>query len=358
MMSSGVLSKSVLAITLSLIIQFSAFSKSRSINQLRDKISNQSSKVSKLAGKIRSLEKNIVLKNENYLERVRVIEGLENKIRVVRQSLAQQRSDLDQSYLIVSDSIERYLLEVEDDESDESLEKRSLYLNVLEAKRLELSKGLKESNNLERKVDSYEKRILSQKRSERILYDLIINLENKKKSLSQNYISELERKNNNQEKLDKKLAKAKAYKKTYKKRVKNRIKRKIKKEKPQFLMSLILPAENIVDIKKGKAGIYLKYKESLPVKAPMSGQIEYAGELASYGNVLMINHGKDVRSVLMGDIKIKLKKGDFVKKNQVLGYTVSDTGVKKSLYYEVRKKNIAQNTIKWIAKDKTGRIKL
>ena len=79
--------------------------------------------------------------------------------------------------------------------------------------------------------------------------------------------------------------------------------------------------------------------EISPIKAPSSGKVVYTGELASYGNIIMIDHGQDVRSVIFGDMKIKANKGDLVEKSQILGYTMADPGIEKSLYYEIRKKN-------------------
>jgi len=62
----------------------------------------------------------------------------------------------------------------------------------------------------------------------------------------------------------------------------------------------------------------------------------------------MIDHGKDIRSVILGDINLKVKKGDLLDANGLVGYTNVDLGLTKSLYYEIRKNNKAQNTMKLI----------
>ena len=59
---------------------------------------------------------------------------------------------------------------------------------------------------------------------------------------------------------------------------------------------------------------------------------------------MMIDHGNQTRSVLLGHFLPKLKKGQAVRQGQILGYTRGRELVEK-LYFEVRKKNLAQNTV-------------
>ncbi len=115
-------------------------------------------------------------------------------------------------------------------------------------------------------------------------------------------------------------------------------------------LSLIPPLESFVNYKSGDKGVTFKYESRAPIKASAGGKVVYAGELASYGKVVMIDHGQEIRSVILGDIQIKASKGDQVKQGQILGYTLAEPGLKKSLYYEVRKKNVAQNTIALLEK--------
>ena len=74
----------------------------------------------------------------------------------------------------------------------------------------------------------------------------------------------------------------------------------------------------------------------------------FAGDLASYGQVVLIDHGKDLRTVLLGKMNIKVKKNDTVSHGDVLAYTINDSKDPQNLYFEVRKKNTAQNTILWL----------
>ena len=194
----------------------------------------------------------------------------------------------------------------------------------------------------------YDQKLTTTRSNEEIIYNLIMELENKKKEMSQKYISTLESKNLIEAKLDKMKAKKVAYKKVYKNRNAN----------GKATIAMDIPIEKFISARKGKKGIILKFTEITPIKAPSSGKIVYTGELASYGNIIIIDHGKDVRSVIFGDMKIKAKKGDLVQRTQVLGYTMADPGITKSLFYEVRKKNIAQNTLKWISPNTKKSLKI
>lgn len=94
-------------------------------------------------------------------------------------------------------------------------------------------------------------------------------------------------------------------------------------------------------------GVTFKFQGKNEVLATKSGKIAYVGSLANYGNVVMIDHGNDTRTVLLGQFDSSVKNGDVVKDSQIIGYTnprsVNGLGDGK-IYFEVRKNNLAQNT--------------
>ena len=95
-----------------------------------------------------------------------------------------------------------------------------------------------------------------------------------------------------------------------------------------------------------KAGITFKFKERQPVKTTLGGVVSHVGSLANYGNVLMVDHGKGIRSIYLGSFSSKIKKGQKIKPYQVIGHTMRKKNARElgQLYFEVRKKNVAQNT--------------
>jgi lysostaphin len=98
------------------------------------------------------------------------------------------------------------------------------------------------------------------------------------------------------------------------------------------------------------SGVDLLAEVGTPVRAIASGVVVFAKEQGSYGNLVIINHqgGMQTRYAQLESIKVKL--GQQVKVNQVLG-TVGATGQPSSrephLHFEVR----AREELGWTAKD-------
>ena len=322
-----------------LMTSLSVGAATKSTVKLKHKLLVQSSKVSKLAAQIKHLDKKLSSTNNAYISKVKSIEAIERKIGLMQSELQKSASKISKDYQNSQKALNHYLLELSDTENENSLMHKEIYLELFKKKMSKLKAAQKISNQLLETINLYDQKLTETRSNEEIVYNLIVELETKKKEMSQEYISILENKNQTEARLDKIKAKKIAYKKVYKKTRNN----------SKVTIAMNVPLENFVSAKKSKKGIILKFKEIAPVKAPSSGKIVYTGELASYGNIIMIDHGNDVRSVIFGDMKIKANKGDLVQKSQVIGYTMADPGIEKSLYYEIRKKNIAQNTMQWIS---------
>jgi murein DD-endopeptidase MepM/ murein hydrolase activator NlpD len=107
------------------------------------------------------------------------------------------------------------------------------------------------------------------------------------------------------------------------------------------------PIYSYQGIEYQKKGVTFNFHGKNEVRATRSGKIVYTGALANYGNVLMIDHGGDTRTVLLGQFDYAVKNGDVVKDGQIVGYTNprSTNGLSEGkIYFEVRKNNLAQNT--------------
>ena len=116
------------------------------------------------------------------------------------------------------------------------------------------------------------------------------------------------------------------------------------------------PVEDFSTYTASAKGVTFKYNSIQPVKAVGGGKVVFAGDLASYGQVVLIDHGNDLRTVLLGKMDIKVKKHDNVKDGDVLAYTQNDSKDDQNLYFEVRKKNTAQNTILWLEQKGVSKI--
>ena len=84
-------------------------------------------------------------------------------------------------------------------------------------------------------------------------------------------------------------------------------------------------------------GIDIKVKPGTPVRASSSGRVVFAGRVGEYGNVVIIDHGKGYKTVYGYLEKMLVRKGQFVKRGQVIGYSGYDLSTMEAvLHFEVR----------------------
>ena len=321
-----------------------AVAKVPSSRKLKNKLANESAAVTKIAAQIRDLEKKLGHKNDGYLESVALIEKLEVKIQKLKGTLTQNADDISKEYKRSQKALNLYLLESIDEENDESLLHKKIYLELLSKKLVSLKGAEERSNSLLDSINLYEQQLTKTRAEEESIYEVIVDLENQKKEMSQSYVSTLESKNRYESALDKIKAKVIA-----KSKISGRSTRSLLKDS---LIPMITPLDDYIELVQNRDAIILKYKDTLQLKAPAAGKIVYTGELANYGKLIMIDHGNDIKSVLLGDINIKVTRGSSVAQGQLLGYTVSDPGVVKSLHYEIRKKSKPVNALAWISNRK------
>jgi septal ring factor EnvC (AmiA/AmiB activator) len=119
---------------------------------------------------------------------------------------------------------------------------------------------------------------------------------------------------------------------------------KMEETKGAIKVSFHTPIEEFSQIEHDQKGVTFHYKGKKEIRAPREGKIVYSGELASYGNVIMIDHGQDERSVILGEFNSRVKKGDDVTSLQTIAYAKENLNGSK-IYFEVRKENQVQNTI-------------
>src|SRR5690606_22476463 len=81
------------------------------------------------------------------------------------------------------------------------------------------------------------------------------------------------------------------------------------------------------------------------------GTVVYVGGLSTYGNVVMIDHGNDTRTVVLGPFTPATEKGRKVRAGDKIG-SMASAG---RLYFEVRKQNVAQDTLPLVDKGALAR---
>lgn len=305
-----------------------------SISKMQENLGKSSHEIFELGAKIRSLEKQLGSKNEQYLAHLESLKKLDKFIGKIRDKISENSHQLVEEKKRVAGIYEQALLNDLDQESDVHLYKKELLLKIFEDESNQLEKIENRNKKLLTILDNYENQLFEMKQNEKAIYELIVAMENEKKNLSQNYLSKVEVKNELEKKLDIEIARNKTY-----------VTRSRSKIKTQNLgINFQLPFEGHKNYKSSKKGISLKYEGVKPIYATADGKVAYIGRLAAYGNVIILDHGNEIRSVILGDFATKVVNGENLKKGDLVGYTKNEIGASKSLYYEIRKKNIAQNT--------------
>jgi murein DD-endopeptidase MepM/ murein hydrolase activator NlpD len=86
------------------------------------------------------------------------------------------------------------------------------------------------------------------------------------------------------------------------------------------------------------------------VYATGQGVIVYSGDLSTYGKLVMIDHGDGLKSVILGRYKVNVKKGDLVRKGDVIGMTSPGLEKNSEIYFEIRKGSKTLKTSSMIEK--------
>jgi murein DD-endopeptidase MepM/ murein hydrolase activator NlpD len=94
----------------------------------------------------------------------------------------------------------------------------------------------------------------------------------------------------------------------------------------------------IAKVKRFHYGIDFGGEIGTPIKATADGIVEFSGENGGYGNLIVLSHNFGFKTAY-GHMKknLKVKKGDFVKKGETIGY-LGNSGISTGphLHYEIK----------------------
>lgn len=87
-------------------------------------------------------------------------------------------------------------------------------------------------------------------------------------------------------------------------------------------------------------GIDIAVTEDAPIRAVADGQVNYTGSPLDYGNLLILEHGKGMRTVYAHNKTIVVQAGQTVSRGQIIA-TGGKTGTGLPiLHFEVRQKGV------------------
>lgn len=326
-----------LILPLFLFLNVSSFAAVR--NKNIDDLSKYRSEVMEMGARLSTLEKEIGSKNNLYLSSISSIKQFESDIKLYRDRLKEIQAQVAEARAENKRIFQSYLIESEN-EATEAWQRR-VHLNLLKTAQDKLKNKEIELQSFENKIVDFDSKLSELRKNEEELAVVIKELETRKKVTMDKYLVKVQSKKNLETKVQKvalnqRLAQVK----------KELVASPIAQTKPDRIFKK--PVDDFLSFVPSPKGVTFKYQSVQPIKAVGSGKIVFAGDLASYGQVVLIDHGSDLRTVLLGKMDIRVKKNDSVNDGEILAYTLNDTKEAQNLYFEVRKKNTAQNTILWL----------
>lgn len=333
-----------LSLFLSLFLTVSAFG---AIKRPGDELARYRTEVMEMGARLSTLEKEIGSKNNLYLSSLEQIKQFESDVKLYRDELKVKQAEVKRSQLENKRILQNYLLESENDTTEPW--QRKVHLELLKQAQNKLKTRESELVGFQTKVAEFEEKLAVLHKNEEELAVVIKELEARKKAAMDTYLAKVETKKKIESKVQSKVLEKRIA--VVKKQLSDA---PIVKTKPDRYFNR--PVDDFITFTASAKGVTFKYQASQPVKAVGEGKIVFAGDLASYGQVVLIDHGQDLRTVLLGKMNIRVKKNDTVRNGDILAYTLNDSKEPQNLYFEVRKKNTAQNTILWLDQNGVSKI--
>ncbi len=94
-----------------------------------------------------------------------------------------------------------------------------------------------------------------------------------------------------------------------------------------------------------RKGIEIGAPSDTDVKSVSAGKVAYAGEMAGYGRIVIIDHGDHFYSLLGRLGEITLTTGSPVRQGDVIGRVASNA---RSVYFEIRSRTVAVDPLQWL----------
>ena len=323
--------------------------------EMKKKLVVQNKMIQDMSRDVTNVELNIGLQNKKYLRLAGERSKIEESLSGARKNADLDNQNLKKNYNETKMILMGVLLnKLEKTESSSDLLTRKILVENLQRRLLDLDGMMKSNKTVQDDVERLYQRLEDSMRTEKELLTIMNELELRKKELRANIESENQKKSDAQNHFDE---------------VKNKMAMDREAVHKSQLKEKLLPVQITEEIKvpsqpiagadfspplvmyQGidyqKKGVTFNFQGKNEVRSPKAGKVVYTGSLANYGNVLMIDHGNDTRTVLLGQFDYNVKNGDPIVASQLVGYTNprSKNGLGDGkIYFEVRKNNLAQNT--------------
>ena len=359
--------KSFVFISLIPMLSFAAIESADKVNvfEMKRKIQEQNKLILDMNKEMNQVEISLGMQNKKYLKLAEERAKIEDLLSRAKKNADLDSEGLKKSYKETKTILMGVLLnKLEKSESPSDLLSRKILVENLQRRLVDLEGLMKSNKSVQEDVDKIYSRLEESMKTEKALVSIMNDLEQKKKSLRQSLEVESQKKVQVQTIFDETKNKAamnrdadrreKMREKLQPVQVTEEIKvpsQPVASAEPAEVLGSMAQYQAPVHVYQGldynKKGVTFNFQGKNEVIAPRGGKVVYTGSLASYGNVLMIDHGNDTRTVLLGQFDYTVKNGDAIQASQIVGYTNprSTNGLGDGkIYFEVRKNNLAQNT--------------
>ena len=323
--------------------------------QMKRKLQEQNKDILRLTKEVSNVEVTLGINNKKYLQLAQERARIEESLASARRNADFDSETLKKSYDQTKALLMGVLLnKLENTERSSDMLARKVMIEKLQRKLVDLDGMMKANKTLQSDVDSLYAKLQESMDTEKELLSVMGELEERKRTLRDTLALQTKNSEEVKQRFDEEKNKlAMNQKEVQRSKVREQlapvqITEEIKiPSQPLAEDQFRTPIASYQNMEYQKKGVTYNFQGKNEVRAPKGGKVVYTGALANYGNVLMIDHGNDTRTVLLGQFNYAVKNGDAVKEFQVVGHTNprSNNGLGEGrIYFEVRKNNLAQNT--------------
>lgn len=347
----------ILAITLVLVkTGFAAAAPGVNVLEMKHKLDEQTKRIQTLSKEMGQVETNLALSNKKYNKLAEDRMRLEDGLSIAKKNADLDNENLKKNYQETKNILMGVLLnKIDREETPANLLSKKILVENLQRRLVDLDGLIKSNKEVQVEVEKISDRLKDSLATEKDLVAILHDLDVRRKDLRETIESETQKKDLTTQEFTELRNKMAMEREASKKIIRRKEvtplqiteEIKIPSAAPSLGGDFYSPLAVHEEIEHQQKGVTFTFVGKNEVRATKSGKIVYTGALANYGNVVMIDHGKEVRSVILGQFDILVKNGDLVQEAQLLGYTKSrsSSGLGDGkIYFEVRKNNLAQNT--------------
>lgn len=284
---------------------------------------SKSQEMKKLEKNLSHLENKLGSKNQRYIKLEKRKRWIELESSELQDVLTSLQKNLEEKYSRNQKVLEGLILSSIENSEVEDMLSHEIFQTQLLGNMKALEVDLARASKIQKRISVLRNRLFEYSDLQQEIVSILNNLEKEKEEVNHQYLTV--------EKEEKSLLK--------------KIKEYMLKESESLFS---LPLKIAAQVKKGFDGLLYKAQKGEPVLASASGVIAYSGLLSTYGNVLIIDHGKELHSVLVGDFEAIVKKGQKVQKGELVAKALNKLDGK--IEFDIRKKSVTQKLTKYINK--------